>query len=143
MNDTSFQEAITRICARDKRFAEESYYFLREALDFTTKSMEKPENGPERHVSGQDLLQGVRRYALQEFGPMALAVLNNWGIHRTEDIGELVFNLVEAGKLAKTERDRREDFANGFDFVEAFAKPYEVEEPARAARRSGRRTRAR
>lgn len=127
MNDATFQQAVTEICIRDPRYAAECYYFLREALDFTVKALKKPPEGPDRHVTGQELAEGIRQYAVQEFGPLALTVLRTWGIQRTEDFGEIVFNLVGAGKLGKTEKDNRADFANGYDFFEAFAKPYAVD----------------
>ena len=138
MNDSTFQQSVAEICARDPRYAAESYYFLREALDFTVKALKKPAEGPERHVSGQELTEGFRQYALQEFGPLALTVLRTWGIQRTEDFGELVFNLVEAGKLGKTEKDSRADFAKGYDFFDAFGKPFEVEQPPARPRRTRR-----
>jgi uncharacterized repeat protein (TIGR04138 family) len=83
------------------------------------RCLEKP-----RHVSGQELLAGIREFALAEFGPMAKTVLNSWGITRTEDFGEIVFNMVEIGLLGRTDKDSREDFANGYDFEEAFRKPF-------------------
>ena len=138
MSDASFQQAVAEICARDTRYAADSYYFLREALDHTVKSLKKPPDGPQRHVTGQELVEGLRAYVLQEFGPLALTVLHAWGIRRTEDFGDIVFNLVKAGKLGKTDKDERADFANGYDFQEAFARPFEVE-PAIAARPRRRR----
>ncbi len=63
-------------------------------------------------MSGKELLEGIREYALNEFGPMTLALLREWGIHACEDFGNIVFNLVEHGVLAKTEEDTREDFKN-------------------------------
>lgn len=138
MNDATFQQAVAEICARDPRFAADSYFFLREALDFTVKTLKKPVDGPDRHVSGQELTEGLRQYALQEFGPLALTVLRAWGLQRTEDFGELVFNLVESGKLGKTDKDNRGDFANGYDFFDAFGKPYEVEPAPTRARRTRR-----
>ena len=138
MNDVTFQQAVAEICARDPRFAAESYFFLREALDFTVKALKKPAEGMERHVTGQELSDGVRQYVLQEFGPMALTVLRAWGLQRTEDFGEIVFNLVASGKLGKTEKDDRADFANGYDFFETFGKPYEVKPDATRPRRTRR-----
>jgi len=67
----------------------------------------------------------MRQYALETYGPMAKLLLNEWGIRVTEDFGEIVFNLVENNLLAKTEKDTREDFADGYDFDEAFTAPYE------------------
>jgi uncharacterized repeat protein (TIGR04138 family) len=77
-----------------------------------------------RHVSGQELLGGIRDYALAQFGPMTQMVFEEWGIKRCEDFGEIVFNMVEIGLLGKTEKDSREDFANGYDFDDAFRKPF-------------------
>jgi uncharacterized repeat protein (TIGR04138 family) len=139
MNQVPFQQAVAEICARDPRFAMESYFFVREALDFVVKALKKPVEGPDRHVTGQELVEGIRQFALQEYGPMSLTVLRAWRLQRTEDFGEIVFNLVESGTFGKTEKDNRADFANGYDFYEAFGKPYEVEPaPARVRRRTRR-----
>lgn len=117
-------EKLKSICQQDPRYDMEAYVFLREALEYTAKTREKPSTGPGHHVSGRELSEGFRDLALQSFGPLTLHVLNDWGVWRTEDIGELVFNLVEAGELGKTDEDKREDFANGYDFDEAFEKPF-------------------
>ena len=77
-----------------------------------------------RHISGQDLLGGMRAYALEQYGPMALPVLHEWGIERCEDFGEIVFNMVENELLAKTEEDSRDDFSGGYTFDEAFRQPF-------------------
>lgn len=124
MKKVVFHEAVDALSRSDKRYHEQAYFFLREALDFSLKAMNKPAEGPGRHISGQELVEGIRQFALQEFGPLAKTVLAHWGIHRCEDFGELVFNLVEAGVLGKTEQDRKEDFAGGYDFETAFRKPY-------------------
>jgi uncharacterized repeat protein (TIGR04138 family) len=124
MQRPSFEQAVQQILARDRRYQAEAYAFLREALDFTVRTLQKPQSGPMRHVTGQELLQGIRTYALQEFGPIAATVLRTWGVRGTEDFGHIVFNMVESGVLGKTEQDRREDFANGYDFEEAFVKPF-------------------
>lgn len=117
-------ETLKKIYAEDSRYDMEAYVFMREALDYTIKTLKKPDKGPERHISGEELLEGIRQYALQEFGPIALKVLNTWGIKSTEDFGEVVFNLVNAGELGKTEEDKREDFKNSYDFQEAFEIPF-------------------
>ncbi len=77
-----------------------------------------------RHVTGQELLDGLRQHALLQFGPMAITVFEEWGIRTCQNFGEIVFNMVEIGLLAKTEKDSRDDFQNGYDFTEAFCKPY-------------------
>jgi len=117
-------DKLKNICRQDPRYDMEAYVFLREALEYTAKMLDKPRKGPAHHVSGRELSEGFRDLALQSFGPLALHVLHDWGLYRTEDIGELVFNLVEAGELGKTDEDKREDFASGYDFDEAFERPF-------------------
>jgi uncharacterized repeat protein (TIGR04138 family) len=125
MQATNFEEAIYQIVAQDRRYHCEAYFFVREALDHTQKMTGKPPKKNElRHVSGQQLLEGIRAYALQQFGPMTLTVLEEWGITRCEHFGDIVFNMVETKLLAKTEKDSRDDFKNGYDFHEAFRKPF-------------------
>ena len=125
MQAASFEEAIEQIATQDLRYNREAYFFLREALDHTHRITGKPPKKNEvRHVSGQELLNGIREYALQQFGPMTLTVLEEWGIKRCEDFGEIVFNMVETKLLAKTEKDSREDFRKGYDFHDAFRKPF-------------------
>jgi uncharacterized repeat protein (TIGR04138 family) len=97
---------------------------VREALDHTIQSLSKPKTGPDRHVSGHELLDGIRVFACEQFGPLTKTVLNRWGIRETADFGEIVFNLVDKGILGKTDDDRREDFRNGYDFEEAFVHPF-------------------
>ncbi len=124
MKKVSFREALAQIVREDPRYDEQAYVFLREALDFTIHRLEKPTEGPGRHVSGQELLDGVRAYALQEYGPMAYRVLTTWGVESCRDLGEVVFNLVEKGILGKTENDSRADFEAGYSFEEAFRRPF-------------------
>lgn len=124
MKKLGFQEALAQIADEDARYAEPAYHFMREALDHTIKALEKPVEGPGRHVSGAELLEGIRQYALKEYGPLALTVLNGWGVRRCEDFGEIVFNMVGKGILGKTEEDRKEDFAGGYDFETAFRRPF-------------------
>jgi len=113
------------ITQRDPRYDIEAYLFLREALEFTVQKLKKATRGPLRHVSGAELAEGFREYAIEQFGPLTFAVLAKWGIHRTDDIGAIVFNLVEAGELGKTDKDRPEDFNNLYDFDEAFQRHFE------------------
>jgi len=113
------EELLKNILTRDPRYTVEAYAFVRAGLDYTVRRLDKP-----RHVSGQELLDGIRELALAEFGPMTKTVLNGWGIRRTEDVGEIVFNMVETGLLGKTEKDSRADFSGGYDFDETFRKPF-------------------
>lgn len=125
MHDINFDEELEKIVAKDPRYTREAYLFVREALDHTQKMLVKSSRDTTpRHVSGQQLLEGIRDFALQQFGPMALTVLNDWGIQRCEDFGELVFNMVENALLAKTKEDSRDDFKGGYNFEEAFRKPF-------------------
>jgi uncharacterized repeat protein (TIGR04138 family) len=80
--------------------------------------------GSIRHITGQELLDGIRQFALQQFGPMAVTVFEEWGVKNCRDFGDIVFNMVEISLLAKTDKDSRDDFQNGYDFTDAFRKPF-------------------
>jgi len=127
MQKIGFAEALDSIVASDPRYQREAYIFLRDALDFTTKQQKKAKGTTVRHVSGPELLEGVRQYALKEFGPMVVTVFENWGIRSCEDIGHMVFNLIGAGIFGKTDQDSIEDFKAVYDFRDAFVKPYAPE----------------
>jgi uncharacterized repeat protein (TIGR04138 family) len=124
MQEVSFEEALAEISAKDPRYQRDAYLFVREALDHTQKAMAKDTRGRVRHITGKELLAGIRDYALQQYGPMAKMLLEEWGVRRCEDFGEIVFNMVEVGWLAKTKTDSRADFQGGYDFDEAFCKPF-------------------
>lgn len=119
LNDAALDEVI----ANESRYHRAAYFFLREALDFTMKERKKA-TGETGHVTGQQLLDGIRRHALKQFGPMVPAVFEYWGIKRTEDFGHMVFALVEAGIFGKTERDSLADFRDVYEFHEAFVAPF-------------------
>lgn len=139
MHENAFVELIHNICEKDRRYAVDAYMFVRQALDVTVKMLDKPQEGPGRHVSGRELLEGIRLYALQEFGPMTNTVLKSWGVRKTADFGEIVFNLVDNGVLGKTEKDSRNDFGDSYGFYEAFVAPFlpESEKQSPAPARSG------
>jgi uncharacterized repeat protein (TIGR04138 family) len=130
MHTVNFEEVVEKIVARDPRYAREAYHFVREALDYTQKKVHREarnrKSRQDRHVTGQQLLEGLRDYGLQMFGPMSLYVLNDWGLRCCEDFGELVFNLVDHGNgmFGKTDQDSRNDFKGGYDFGAAFRQPY-------------------
>ncbi len=138
MHEVNFEETLDKMIEGDLRYNRHAYLFIREALDYTQRVVEKKAKGEVRHVSGQELLAGIRSYALEQFGPMAQMVFEQWGIRGCEDFGELVFNMVESNLLAKTPKDSREDFKNGYDFFEAFRRPFlplkQTPEPAREPR---------
>ena len=124
MHEVNFDEALEQILARDPRFQRDAYHFVRESLDYTQKLISKENRGTVRHITGQELLDGIRQFALQQFGPMVVTVLEEWGVKNCRDFGDIVFNMVEHSLLAKTEKDTRDDFNNGYDFTDAFRKPF-------------------
>ena len=127
MSDLEFAEIIELICKEDARFDRKAYDFVRQGLDYTVKEIRKKEAGQlsrSQHVSGAELLHGLRTYALDQFGPLAKTVLNEWGIARCADFGDIVFNLIEYNVFSKNENDRREDFSDVYSFDDAFVKPF-------------------
>lgn len=119
----SFLEKIEKIIAGDGQYKFEAYSFVMAALHYTVSKFDKP-----RHVTGQELLEGIRQYALDQFGPFARTVLNYWGIYETEDFGKIVFALVDAGILRKQPEDKIEDFKNVYQFQEAFDRGYTIDD---------------
>ena len=136
---------IAKLLQEDRRYRFEAYVFIFEALHYaqdvlkmgtetpTEALPEKEPEGegpaPERHVTGQELCEAVRRYALQRYGYMAKTVLNDWGIHGTSDFGEIVFNLIRTGQMRKTPADTRVDFNNVFDFDTALRQDFKIAHP--------------
>jgi uncharacterized repeat protein (TIGR04138 family) len=130
---------IARLLQEDHRYPFEAYVFIFEALQYAQNVLEmgaeKPgetaaegeEQSAEHHVSGQELCEAIRRYALEQYGYMAKTVLNNWGIHKTGDFGEIVFNLIRVGQMRKTPADTRVDFDNIYDFGTAFQQGFKIE----------------
>ena len=115
----SYVKSLETLLARDNRYPLQAYGFVLATLNDAISRLEKP-----RHISGQELAEGFRRFALDQFGPMALTVLESWNLKSNEDLGALVFNLIEVGLLNKTPEDRLEDFEGLYGFQEAFGGPY-------------------
>ena len=126
MQKLDFCEKLEHIVQQDTRYDREAYHFLRDALDFTIKARKKAREG-DSHVTGQQLLEGIRQYALKQFGPMTPTVFNYWGVRRCEDFGEMVFNFIRAGVFGKSEADSVDDFKGGFSFHDAFVTPFRPE----------------
>ena len=117
MNPTvELLEKVQAILKKDLRYQPEAYLFVLAGLHFTAGSLPEP-----RHVTGQELLEGIRLYGLDQFGPLTRQVFQHWGIERTEDFGHIVFTLIEAKLLGKTEEDSLADFKEAYDFETAFA----------------------
>ncbi len=128
--------ALLELVRRDRRYPLQAYLFIFEALQYAQEhlgwgreALSEPTPGadpeelqrPQRHLTGQELCEAIRRYALEQFGYMARCVFRCWNIHSTSDFGEMVYNLIGAGLMQKTPEDRREDFEGVYDFETAFA----------------------
>ena len=118
---------IEEIALQDGRYSPQAYYFVFEALHLTQRLFGKNPSSTveqERHVTGRQLLEGVRQLAVEQFGYMARVVLKGWGVRQTRDFGEIVFSLVSNGLMGKTEEDALDDFEDGYDFQQAFDKDF-------------------
>jgi uncharacterized repeat protein (TIGR04138 family) len=115
------EELLDEIMAADRRYARDAYVFVSDSLGYTVQR-----SGRVGHVTGQELCEGLAEFALSQFGRLARSVLAGWGVHSSEDIGEIVFRMVEVGLLRKTEEDRRDDFVGALDFDEAFDRGFEL-----------------
>jgi uncharacterized repeat protein (TIGR04138 family) len=124
MQAMQFEQSVLSILKRDKRFDPHAYFFLKDALDFTLKRVAEGNGGQARHVSGPELLEGFRDCALEQFGPMAATLMNEWGVRKCQDVGDMVFHLIEEQVFGKQESDRREDFGEVFDFEESLVLPF-------------------
>ncbi len=123
-------DPLRKVALRDGRYAPEAFQFLFESLDHAVRiAGRSDEEGTARHVSGQELLEGMRAYALELFGPLAAQVWRSWGVVSTLDWGHVVFRLVDEKLLNRQETDSLEDFRDGFDFEEAFVRHYRPKLP--------------
>ena len=123
---------LEELVRHNPRYPCEAYEFIFSALAHTQELLGRvppPEGsaGQDYHVSGQQLLEGVRELALREFGLMARTVFRMWGINRTDDVGAIVFNLIEGGLMSKTDRDNLDDFRDLFDLDQALERDYRIE----------------
>lgn len=108
-------QSVEDIVNKDRRYHFEAYTFTLKALNYTLARL-----GSSRHVSAAELLEGIKGYARQQFGPMARVVLEHWNVFSTQDFGNIVFNLIDVKVLKKTAEDKIEDFKNVYDFKQAF-----------------------
>ena len=142
---------LAELLKRDQRYKLDAYLFVLEALQFAQDSLGMGEEPPaedieplltgadpaakprprpgkprrkqvERHLTGQQLCEAARQYALQQYGYMSRTVLATWGVRSTADLGEIVFNMIESGQMRKTRKDKREDFHGVYDFGDAFSR---------------------
>ncbi len=124
MQAMQFEQSVVSIMKRDKRFDPHAYFFLKDALDFTLKRIAESNGGQARHVSGPELLTGYRDYALEQFGPMAATLMNEWSIRKCQDVGDMVFHLIEEQVFGKQDSDKKEDFSEVFDFQASLVTPF-------------------
>lgn len=137
-------KTIVELLAADKRYRREAYAFVFEALRYahdqlnlgtptSVEALETPGGETaeqQRHLTGRELSEAIRKLALEQFGYMAKTVLNSWGVTKTGDFGEIVFNLIEIGEMSKTKHDRREDFDDVYDFETGLVQEFRIEPPA-------------
>jgi uncharacterized repeat protein (TIGR04138 family) len=140
---------IIKLLKQDRRYKIDAYAFVFDALNYAHTNLgmgserpaeaekdeeeDEPEEGSskeaERHLTGQQLCEAIRQYALEQYGYMAQCVLNSWGVKSTGDFGEIVFNLIGIGQMRKTPDDRREDFDNVFDFESGLRQSFKITLP--------------
>lgn len=126
-----FDDAIRACVAKDNRYQPQAYHAVRLGLDQAQRIVHgEPKKGSRaaarsRHVSGPQVLEGFRQHVLESYGPLGYPLLQNWGVRRTADVGNIVFNLINSGLFGKSDDDKPEDFAGVYDFREAFQRPFE------------------
>ncbi len=133
MQPIQLEEAIADILKKEDRFEPGAYFLVREALDFTVERIAKENKSEKRHVAGAELVKGFRDYALQEYGPMAATLLQDWGITKCRHIGEIVFLFIEQGVFGKQDSDSLEDFSEIYNFEEAFTAPFKPKKTSNPA----------
>lgn len=110
---------LEKICQKHKKYKIDAYTFVLTALNYTMEKLKR-----KGHLAGKELLEGIKDFAIQEYGRMSKTVFEHWGVKNTEDFGQIVFNMVEEGILGKTEADSINDFRNVYDFKQVFEKNF-------------------
>ena len=130
---------IIRLLENDPRYRLEAYQFVREGLTYAQEVMKMGSEQPpadavadevERHLTGQQLCEAIREYALEQYGYMAQVVLQNWGLKSTSDLGNIVYNLIDVELMKKSKYDRREDFNDVYSFETAFKDNFRITPPS-------------
>ena len=131
------EHPLLQLLKRDRRYRLEAYQFVREGLDYAQRVLgmggsrlsRRADKPTVSHLTGQELCEALRQFALDQFGYMAKWVLNSWGIYATSDFGELVYNMIAVNLMRKSKTDRREDFDGVYDFDEAFVEGFRIRLP--------------
>ena len=116
LSNIEILKRIGEISRKDKRYKKETFLFVLVALEYTLSKQ-----NVRKHLSGQELSRGIADYARDQYGYMATIVLESWGVTSTQDFGEIVYLMIEHGLMSKTEKDRKEDFNNVYDFDKEFS----------------------
>lgn len=127
MSKRAFQRVIEAILKDDNRYAVGAYVFVRMGLDYTVKELGKDpskQGSASSHVTAVELLEGLRKFGLETFGPMMSVLLKEWNVKSCSDFGQIVFNMIKVGEMSKTPEDKIEDFDGAYDFYEAFERPF-------------------
>lgn len=135
MAHLSMDQAVAKLREQDSTYAPAAYHFIRRALDHSLRKLNREDSERPAHVSGKELLEGFRDLALAEFGPLAKTVLEDWGITKCSEVGEIVFQLVSLGVLGKNESDKIDDFKELWSFAEAFDTPFQPQAAVPAAKK--------
>ncbi len=142
MQPIHFEESVVSILRREGRYDGQAYFFLKDSLDFTLKRFMEETGGQGRHVSGKELLEGFRDHALEQFGPMAATLMDEWGVKEGRDVGNMVFRLIEEQVFGKQDSDKPEDFDGVFDLGKELRNPFlptRKATPGRGKRTAGKR----
>lgn len=110
-----------------QEYAEEAYSFVRESMETAKEQCGK--TGENTHVSAKELYMGTCKHALESFGPLAPEVLAYWGVSSADDIGAIVYNLIEAGVFGRSKGDTREQFHDLPPLQEILDEPYSPYDP--------------
>lgn len=128
-----FEEAVRSIRAKDPRYQPQAYDLVRLSLDHAQKIVHgEPKKGKpltNRHVTGPQLLEGFRLHVLETYGPMSYPLLHNWGLRKTADVGNIVFNIIDTGLFGRSPEDDLKDFEGVYDFKEVFLRPFDPAKP--------------
>ncbi len=125
----NFDDAVRIIRLKDPRYLPQAYEVVRLGLDHAQKIVhgepKKGKSATNRHVTGPQLLEGFRQHVLDAYGPMSYPLLHNWGLRKSADVGNIVFNIIDTGLFGRSPEDNLDDFSNVYDFKEVFQKPFE------------------
>ena len=121
MDEIDFEtDSFSDIVAKDHRYNARAYALLMDVINYLSEELET------KHMDAGFILDEFRERTLDQYGPLSYTVLTEWGVERCEDIGEMMFNLVESKRVNKDDSDSPEAFVGRYDFEEAFKGPYEV-----------------